>query len=114
MRSQDSKQGKKSEKPRPNPSLDFRGGPLGSALVSLILAVLVSFAFARVLGSGFVSYDDGDYVYGNPVVVRGLSFTGIRWAFSHFHAANWHPLTTLSHMLDCQLYGLQPSGHHLT
>ena len=53
-------------------------------------------------------------MYENPVVARGLTFKGIVWAFTSIHAANWHPLTWLSHMLDCQLYGLHPGGHHLT
>src|SRR5262249_20162392 len=44
----------------------------------------------------------------------GLTLDAIRWAFTHVHADNWHPLTTISHMVDCQLYGLQPWGHHLT
>ena len=49
-----------------------------------------------------------------PHVTGGLTVAGVRWAFTHIHAANWHPLTTISHMMDCQLYGLQPWGHHLT
>src|SRR6202030_858627 len=56
----------------------------------------------------------GAYVYKNPQVFRGLTSEGIIWAFTQSHAANWHPLTWLSHMLDCQLYGLSPGGHHLT
>jgi hypothetical protein len=53
-------------------------------------------------------------VYDNHAVVPGLTLHGIAWAFTHTHASNWHPLTWLSHMVDCQLYGLQPAGHHLT
>ena len=53
-------------------------------------------------------------MYDNPVVARGLTLKGIVWAFTGVHAANWHPLTWLSHELDCQLYGLHPGGHHLT
>jgi len=70
--------------------------------------------FGQTLGHGFVNYDDGEYVYNNPAITSGLTLGGIQWAFTHAVAANWHPLTTISHMLDCQLYGLQPSGHHLT
>ena len=55
-----------------------------------------------------------EYVYENPQVSRGLTAQGIAWAFTHSHGANWHPLTWLSHMLDCQLYGLSAGGHHLT
>jgi Tfp pilus assembly protein PilF len=62
----------------------------------------------------FVNFDDHVYVYENPLVVRGLSAETVIGAFTHTHARNWHPLTTLSHMLDCQLYGLNAGGHHLT
>src|SRR5437588_618597 len=82
--------------------------------ICVFLAALVWFAFGRTLGNDFVSYDDSDYIYENPNVTRGLTLSGIWWAFTHVHAANWHPLTTISHMLDCQMYGLQPWGHHLT
>ena len=61
-----------------------------------------------------VGYDDQRYVVQNQWVTNGLTLGGIKWAFTHVHASNWHPLTTVSHMLDCQLYGLQPWGHHLT
>jgi len=52
--------------------------------------------------------------YANPRIINGLTPGNVQWACTHVHAANWHPLTTISHMLDCQLYGLQPWGHHLT
>jgi tetratricopeptide (TPR) repeat protein len=78
------------------------------------LAGIVLFVFWPTLGAGFLNYDDNDYVYENPKITAGLTFAGIGWAFTHFHASNWHPLTTISHMLDCQVYGLQPWGHHLT
>jgi tetratricopeptide (TPR) repeat protein len=70
--------------------------------------------FGQTLAHDFVNFDDHVYVYENPLVVRGLSTEGIIAAFTHTHALNWHPLTTLSHMLDCQLYGLKAGGHHLT
>ena len=85
-----------------------------TGIVCIFLAAIVWIAFGRALGNGFVDYDDVEYVYDNPKITSGLSFNGIQWAFTHVHAANWHPLTTISHMLDCQLYGLQPWGHHLT
>lgn len=62
----------------------------------------------------FINFDDGEYVVKNPQVTRGLTIDGIIWAFTHAHAANWHPVTWLSHMLDCQMYGLNPGGHHFT
>src|SRR5207247_4476964 len=83
-------------------------------IVSVFLAVVVWIAFGRPLNHGFVGYDDQNYVLRNPRVTNGLTLDGIQWAFTHVHATNWHPLTTISHMLDCQLYGLQPCGHHLT
>jgi Flp pilus assembly protein TadD len=84
------------------------------AAVCLVLTALTFAVFGQTLGHGFVNFDDDDYVVGNPVVTRGLTFPGVVWAFTHIHASNWHPLTWLSHMLDCELYGLQPGGHHLT
>ena len=83
-------------------------------LVCLLLAAIVWIVFGQTLRHEFVNYDDNEYVYENPRVAAGLTLNGIRWAFTAVYANNWHPLTTLSHMLDCQLYGLQPWGHHLT
>jgi protein O-mannosyl-transferase len=83
-------------------------------LLTVGLVVLVVLAFLAVLGNGFLTYDDFTYVTGNDHVVRGLKGPDIRWAFETFWASNWHPLTWLSHMLDCQIFGLQAWGHHLT
>src|SRR5207302_187081 len=82
--------------------------------VSLGLAALVWVVFGQTLTHGFVNFDDGTYVYRNPDVTQGITADGIKWAFSHVVAANWHPLTMLSHMLDCQMYGVTPAGHHFT
>ena len=82
-------------------------------VVCLVLATMTFAVFGQELTHEFVNFDDDSYVYDNPVVAGGLTLKGIAWAFS-FHAFNWHPLTWLSHMLDCQLYGLHPAGHHLT
>jgi protein O-mannosyl-transferase len=89
-------------------------GRLVTGIVSIFLAIIVWVAFGQVLRYDFVGYDDQRYVVQNPWVTNGLTPGGIKWAFTHVHASNWHPLTTISHMLDCQLYGLQPWGHHLT
>ena len=70
--------------------------------------------FGQTLGDDFINYDDQNYVYENTKITGGLNLAGIAWAFSHVHAQNWHPLTTISHMLDCQLYGLRAGGHHFT
>src|SRR2546427_2779578 len=70
--------------------------------------------FGQTLGHDFINYDDQTYVYENTKITGGLNLAGIAWAFGHVHAQNWHPLTTISHMLDCQLYGLKAGGHHFT
>ena len=61
-----------------------------------------------------MNFDDNVYVYKNLQVQKGLTWPGVVWAFTQFHALNWHPLTWLSHMLDYECYGLWPGGHHLT
>lgn len=82
--------------------------------IALVLAVCTLLAFYPVLQSGFINYDDPSYVTANSHVKAGLSFESIGWAFSTFFFYNWHPLTWISHMLDVQLFGLNPLGHHLT
>jgi tetratricopeptide (TPR) repeat protein len=82
--------------------------------ISAALAAITWLIFGQTLAHQFVTYDDPQYVYANPNVSAGLSLTGISWAFTHTTAGNWHPLTTISHMLDCQLYGLNATGHHFT
>jgi protein O-mannosyl-transferase len=84
------------------------------ALIALALAVATLAVYWPVVGHGFVDYDDDEYVFRNPHVASGLSAEGVAWAFTSVAAANWHPLTWLSHMLDCQLFGLRPAGHHAT
>ncbi len=85
-----------------------------TGIVCILLVAIVWIVFGQTLRHEFVNYDDDQYIYENPRVTNGLTLEGIQWAFTHVHADNWHPLTTISHMLDCQLYGLQPWGHHLT
>jgi tetratricopeptide (TPR) repeat protein len=82
--------------------------------IPIALAALTIAAYARVAGNGFINLDDNDYVTASPHVQAGLTWSSIRWAFTTGHSANWHPLTWLSHMLDCQLYGMNAGGHHLT
>ena len=81
--------------------------------LALLLAIAVFGTYAGTLGHEFVRFDDQDYVYENPTVSAGLTADGWRWAFG-FHFSNWYPLTWLSHMLDCELYGLEAGGHHAT
>ena len=68
--------------------------------------------FGQTLGHEFVNFDDPDYVAANPNIHAGLTWHGVAWAFTHVHSHNWHPLTTLSHMLDYQLFGLRAGAHH--
>jgi len=75
-------------------------------LVAVTLAV-----YAQVASHQFIILDDNRYIRENPMVNHGLTLTGIAWAFTTFHAANWHPLTWLSHMLDSQMFGLNAGGH---
>jgi tetratricopeptide (TPR) repeat protein len=83
-------------------------------ILPILLFVLVFAVFLPALRNDFVNYDDPDYVTSNPRVQQGLTLENIRWAFQTNHAANWHPITWLSHMLDCALYGQNPIGHHFT
>jgi len=83
-------------------------------LLALLLAAGTLGAYAHVLGHGFVDYDDDTYVTANEVVRSGLTLDGLRWAATTGHGSNWHPVTWLSHMLDAQLFGTAPAGHHAT
>ncbi|MBN2454999.1 MAG: tetratricopeptide repeat protein [Sedimentisphaerales bacterium] len=79
------------------------------------LALFTFTAFEKVLNSDFIKYyDDDKYVLDNPHVKQGLSAKSIIWAFTTSEVSNWHPLTWLSHMMDYQLFGLNPRWHHLT
>jgi len=80
---------------------------------SLLLALVTLAVYWPVRQHDFINYDDDDYVYANDMVRGGLSWAGFSWAFLGTHAVNWHPLTWLSHMLDCQLFGVNPGAHHL-
>jgi len=82
-------------------------------LICLALGLITLALYLPALRHDFLAYDDQEYVTENPQVPAGLTGHNLIWAFG-FHAGNWHPLAWLSHMLDCQVYGLQPAGHHLT
>jgi len=85
---------------------------LGGICIALVLAVFA--VYGQVLHYSFVDLDDSVYVTENEEVKAGLTGRSILWAFGEPHASFWHPLTWLSHMLDCELFGLNPAGHHLT
>ena len=85
-----------------------------TAGICICLAVLTWAVFGQTLRHDFVNYDDPRYVYQNTRITSGLNIAGIAWAFTHIHSENWHPLTTITHMLDSSLYGLKAGGHHFT
>ena len=78
----------------------------------VLLAAATVVLYWPALRNGFIYYDDPRYIFENPHVSPGLTWEGFRWSFQCGYAANWHPLTWLSHMLDCTLFGLNPAGHH--
>ncbi len=84
------------------------------ALICLFLVLGVWVVFGQTLNHEFVNYDDPQYVYENPAVTQGLKLSGVIRAFTHFDGEEWWPLTAVSHMLACELYGLKPGGHHFT
>ena len=81
-------------------------------VIGLLLALATLLAYLPATHDRFINYDDEDYVTQNQIVQRGLTWAGIKWAFTTGHASNWHPLTWLSHMTDCELFRLNPGGHH--
>ncbi|MEN6583928.1 MAG: tetratricopeptide repeat protein [Armatimonadota bacterium] len=81
-------------------------------IVLLIAATLA--IYARISLFDFISVDDSSYVYQNSQVRTGLTQDNILWSLTATNSSNWHPLTWVSHMLDCQFYGLAAGGHHLT
>jgi protein O-mannosyl-transferase len=79
----------------------------------MLLAAATLLAYEPILQSEFITYDDGSYITQNPPVLSGINGTSMAWAFTAFHSGNWHPVTWISHMVDCQLFGVNPAGHHL-
>ncbi len=87
--------------------------PPPTVIICLLLALGTLALYWPVTHFPFIGFDDDDYITDNPVTKAGLTWHGIVWSFNGAHAANWHPLTWISHMLDCQLFGLHAGGHHL-
>jgi tetratricopeptide (TPR) repeat protein len=83
-------------------------------VLCLLLAITTLALYLPATRHDFINVDDPRFVYQNPQVQAGITWAGVGWAFHSFETENWQPLTWLSHMLDCQLYGLHPGGHHLT
>jgi protein O-mannosyl-transferase len=82
-------------------------------IICVGLAAGIITAYEPIRHNSFVGYDDIDYIVKNPHVNSGITQESLIWAFTKSYASNWHPLTWISHMLDCQLFGLNPVGHHL-
>ena len=89
-------------------------------VVAILLVVATGLVYGQTARHEFVNYDDDQYVYANPTVLKGLTARGVLDVFTHFYSNNiasideYHPLTWLAYMLDCQIYGVWPGGHHLT
>ena len=100
-----------------DPGAAFQRKPFGAAkarprLMALLLALVTLLVYLPAARDGFVVYDDNTYVTENHAVQNGLTWDGIQWAFTTGHGSNWHPLTWLSHMTDCELFGLNAGAHH--
>lgn len=80
--------------------------------IAILLLALTWGVFGQTLHHEFVNYDDPLYVFQNPHINRGLTWASVGWAFTHVHSQNWHPLTSISHMLDVQLFGVNAGWHH--
>src|SRR5271169_1546505 len=84
-----------------------------TGLVCLLLAAATVIVYWQVFGFEFSYYDENWMILDNPFVLGGLTLRGLRWALTTSWYEYWHPLTWLSHMLDCELFGLNPGWHHL-
>ena len=104
---------KRAKRVEPVPQTQAQRPPSDLWVFALLTAAVFA-AYGQTLRFGFVSYDDPAYVTDNIHVKAGVTWNGIVWAFSHSSAGNWFPLTWLSHMLDCQLFGPDAGLHHLT
>src|ERR1700730_3036913 len=89
----------------------FQSAAERTLLLCLLLTVVVIVSYRPVTHNGFI-YDDIGYITSNPPVGAGLTWATVKWAFTTYQQANWHPLTWLSHALDCELFGLNPAGPH--
>ncbi len=106
---------RKKNQTRPLPERSFSSHrTILSIVIVLFLISATLVVFWPVTHHQFLNLDDDSYVTENPQVKKGLTLPSILWGFTSAYAGNWHPLTWLSHMLDYQLHGLSPGGHHLT
>src|SRR5208282_620859 len=96
----------------PTPAKLFQSPAQRTVLFCLLLTVVVLVSYNPVTHNRFIRYDDDEYITNNPQVRAGLTWQTVKWSFTTYQQANWHPLTWLSHALDCQLFGLHPAGPH--
>ncbi|MEY2543274.1 MAG: hypothetical protein QOE81_735 [Verrucomicrobiota bacterium] len=100
------------------PTVPAQASPRNDRLITIAICIFLTaiiwIVFGQTLSHEFINFDDDRYVYENTQVSSGLTLDGFKWLLTHSHASLWHPLTTLSHMADCQIYGLKPGGHHFT
>lgn len=89
-------------------------GIITKSVVCGFLLLAIALVFGQTVNHEFINLDDDRYVYDNPHITHGVTPDAIAWPLTHSHESNWHPLTSFSHMLDCQCYGLWAGGHHLT
>ncbi len=97
----------------PRPEIAYKNGVSQPRRIALLLALTTMALYLPVAWSGFCVYDDSLYVTENPMVQAGVTWAGVKWAFSSLAICNWSPLTLISHMIDCGLFGLNPAGPHL-
>src|SRR5258708_22397018 len=82
-------------------------------VIFCLLLIAATFAFySPIVHNQFIDFDDSSYILKNSHVHRGLTWDTVKWSFTTFRDGNWHPLTWLSHALYCQLFRLNPAGHH--
>lgn len=98
--------------PKPTPTDERAARAPAAWLVGLALVVLCAIPYGQTAGHDFLDWDDDVYITANPHVAGGLTASGAAWAFTESRAGNWHPVTWISHMLDCSLFGVSPAGHH--
>lgn len=105
----------KAQPVKPSPDTGLFSSPQRRTVVLCLLLVAATLAvYNPVNRNAFVNFDDDHYVTGNPHVLAGVNWDTVKWAFTNYYEANWHPLTWISHALDAQLFGLNPVGHHYT
>src|SRR5581483_8604795 len=101
-----------SQKGSSNPRGLFSSPEKRSLILSLALVLLTVTVYLPVGNNAFINFDDNQYIVKNPHVTSGLNWDTVQWAFTSFDAANWHPLTWISHAIDFELFGMNAAGHH--